>query len=115
MEVDPLFPRLAVAEESDFVPGLLDAANAPTAQLLFVRRLTKKANSSTVAYAAAYLYYFRTRASELTTMGEMEVDKFLVQFLDAGVLRPEAGTNNDLKLKPYKCPMADVASFAFIW
>ena len=34
MEVDPLFPRLAVAEESDIVSRLLDAVNAPAYMLL---------------------------------------------------------------------------------
>ncbi|KAI4954738.1 hypothetical protein J4E86_006048 [Alternaria arbusti] len=111
MEVDPLLPRLAVPEESDFVPGLLYAANAPAYLLLSLRELTKKANSSTVAYAAAYLDYFRKRAPELKTMRDCEVDKFIVQFLDAGVLRPEAGTDDDLKLKPYKSPR-DVGIFA---
>ena len=111
MEVDPLFPRLAVAEESDFVSGFLNAANAPAYLLLSLRELTKKANSSTVAYAAAYLDYPRKRAPQLKIIDDRAVDKFLVQFLDARVLRPEAGPNDDLKLRPYKSPR-DVSIFA---
>jgi len=34
MEVDPLSPRLPVAEESDIVSRLLDAVNAPAYMLL---------------------------------------------------------------------------------
>ncbi|KAI4710915.1 hypothetical protein J4E89_004505 [Alternaria sp. Ai002NY15] len=72
-----------------------DAEEHFAARLSDLQDFTRKANSSTVAYAAAYLDHFRTRAPNLTTMGNLEVDKFLVQFLKARVLRPEAGTDDD--------------------
>ena len=72
-----------------------DAEEHFAARLSDLRDFTRKANSSTVAYAAAYLDHFRTRAPNLTTMVNLEVDKFLVQFLEARVLRPEAGTDDD--------------------
>ncbi|KAI4686017.1 uncharacterized protein J4E88_003854 [Alternaria novae-zelandiae] len=81
------------------------------AKLASLRKLTPKANSATAAYAAAYLEHYREYEPNLKTMRDCEVDKFIVQFLDARVLRPEAGTDDDLKLKPYKSPR-DVGIFA---
>ncbi|KAI4642832.1 hypothetical protein J4E93_006901 [Alternaria ventricosa] len=84
------------------------------AKLASLRELTSKANSSTVAYAAAYLDHYRRRASPLETMRDSEVDSFLVAFLEARVLRPKAGTDDDLRLRPYTSPN-DVSSFAINW
>ncbi|KAI4620206.1 hypothetical protein J4E80_004732 [Alternaria sp. BMP 0032] len=89
----------------------VDANELWAVKLASLRKLTPKANSATVAYAAVYLEYYREHEPNLKTMGYMVVDKFLVQFLDARVLRPEAGTDDDLKLKLYKSPR-DVSSFA---
>jgi len=84
------------------------------AKLSSLRELTSKANSSTVAYAAAYLDHYRRRACPLETMRDSEVDSFLVAFLEARVLRPKAGTDDVLRLRPYTSPN-DVSSFAINW
>ncbi|KAI4925536.1 hypothetical protein J4E85_007415 [Alternaria conjuncta] len=89
----------------------VDANELWAVKLASLRKLTPKANSATIAYAAVYLEYYREHEPNLKTMRDCEVDKFIVQFLDARVLRPEAGTDDDLKLKPYKSPR-DVGIFA---
>lgn len=47
-------------------------------------------------------------------MRDSGVDSFLVAFLEARVLRPKAGTDDDLRLRPYTSPN-DVSSFAINW
>ncbi|KAI4698587.1 hypothetical protein J4E81_005810 [Alternaria sp. BMP 2799] len=92
-------------------PDRVDANELWAVKPASLRKLTPKANNATVAYAAAYLEHYREHEPNLKTMRDCEVDKFIVQFLDARVLRPEAGTDDDLKLKPYKSPR-DVGIFA---
>jgi hypothetical protein len=67
-----------------------------------LRAFTTRASTVTVAYAAAYLEHFRAITPNLRQMRDVEVDRFIVQFLTKRIMKPDTGTEDDLRIKPYK-------------